>query len=237
LIRAIAVDIDGTLTDTKRVLDPLALSAISKIKVPVILVSGNTHCFTRSTAILLGTSFSFIAENGGVISYDDDTIECLSDKSICDEAYQHLGRVFQAELLDSRYRMTDVVLKRSFSVEEGNRYLDGLGLPVDLVDTDFAIHIKDRRVNKGAALLRIMEFLGICGEEVASVGDSINDIPMFEAAGFRAAVGNASPELKAISDYVARELYGRGFAEIVDYMIEKGMFEAEDAKTGLDMIF
>ncbi len=51
-----------------------------------------------------------------------------------------------------------------------------------------------------------------------------SDLPMFELAGFRASVGNASPELKRMSDYVARAKYGNGFAEIINYMNEKEMF-------------
>ena len=36
-------------------------------------------------------------------------------------------------------------------------------------------------------------------------------------------VGNGSPGLKEISDYVAKKDFGRGFAEIVDYMIAEEM--------------
>jgi len=48
---------------------------------------------------------------------------------------------------------------------------------------------------------------------------------MFELAGFRASVGNASSELQADLDYVAKAEYGNGFAEIINYMNEKEMFQ------------
>ncbi|MCX6674612.1 MAG: HAD hydrolase family protein [Methanothrix sp.] len=60
--------------------------------------------------------------------------------------------------------------------------------------------------------------------EFAAIGDSNSDLPMYRLAGFRASVGNASPELKQISDYVARAEYGKGFAEIINYMNEQKMF-------------
>jgi len=44
---------------------------------------------------------------------------------------------------------------------------------------------------------------------------------MFRLAGYRASVGNASAELKSISDYVAQAKFGNGFAEIVNHMIEQ----------------
>ncbi|HSD58211.1 MAG TPA: HAD hydrolase family protein, partial [Methanotrichaceae archaeon] len=69
MIRAMAVDIDGTLTDMKRVLCPAAVEAVRSLEVPVVLVTGNTHCFTRAVSVLLGTPRIFIAENGGVVSH------------------------------------------------------------------------------------------------------------------------------------------------------------------------
>jgi hydroxymethylpyrimidine pyrophosphatase-like HAD family hydrolase len=66
--------------------------------------------------------------------------------------------------------------------------------------------------------------MGLDPREFAAIGDSLSDMPMFEMVGFRAAVGNASPDLKAISDYVAKAKYGAGFAEIIDYMTDRKMF-------------
>lgn len=63
--------------------------------------------------------------------------------------------------------------------------------------------------------------MGLSLRDFAAVGDSRSDIPMFELAGFRAAVGNADRKLKAVSDFVALAEYGVGFAEIVDFMAEQ----------------
>jgi hypothetical protein len=57
----------------------------------------------------------------------------------------------------------------------------------------------------------------------AAIGDSKSDLPMFRLAGYSASVGNARPELKEISDYVAQAKYGNGFAEIIDHMIREKM--------------
>ncbi|MDD1758624.1 MAG: HAD hydrolase family protein, partial [Methanotrichaceae archaeon] len=113
--------------------------------------------------------------------------------------------------------------QRDFDVQAATRQLQVIGLEVELIDTVFAVHIKDARVNKGTGLKRVAERLRIPLEEFAAVGDSNSDIPMFELAGFRASVGNASPELKAISDYVAGDYYGRGFLEIAKHMNEYRM--------------
>jgi phosphoglycolate phosphatase len=224
LIHAIAVDIDGTLSDQNRVLCPSAVEAMRRLKVPVVLTTGNTHCFTRTVSVLLGTPRIFIAENGGVVSHSENDVETLADPAVCLEAYRQLSEVFPLEVYNSsRYRFTDIALKRNFDVSEASRYVKARSLPVDILDTTYAVHIKDKRVDKGTGLQRVAERMGIGLEEFAAVGDSTSDIPMFELAGFKASVNNAHPDLKAISDYVAKAPYGQGFAEIVKYMGEQRM--------------
>jgi len=224
LIKAVVFDIDGTLTDMERRLDPLAVEALAWLEVPAILATGNVHCFTRATAILLGASKLFIAENGGVISYPGDEIEILADRPLCEKAYECLRKRFPVERHDGRYRMTDIVLKRNFDVEKALRHLEDRGLKVDLLDSEFAVHIKDPKVDKGKALLKVMDHLALDRSEVAAVGDSISDLPMFKVAGFCAAVANGSPKLKEVADYVSKSKYGKGAHEIVDHMIQEGMF-------------
>jgi hypothetical protein len=225
LIQAVALDIDGTLTDDKRLLCPPAVEAVSRLnsRAQVILVTGNVHCFTRAAAVLLGTSRTFIAENGGVISWGERDLELLSDPSVSREAYLRLKEVYPLTRMDSRYRMTDLVVESNFNVEEAESLLEAWGLEADLVDSGFAVHIKDGTVDKGRALARVMERLGLRKEEVAAIGDSISDLPMFQVAGFRASVANGVPELKAESDYVSKFEFGAGFCEIVDQMVDREM--------------
>jgi len=224
MIRALAVDIDGTLTDQNRVLCPAALQALRGLKVPVVLSTGNSHCFTRAVCVLLGTPHIFIAENGGVLSYSEDEMQILADLKVCEDAFQKLSAEFPLQRYSSsRYRFTDIALKRNFDVLAADRRAQELGLPVHIIDTTFAVHIKDRRVNKGTGLTRIAQHFNLDPLEFAAIGDSMSDRPMFEVAGFRASVGNGSPGLKEISDYVAKKDFGRGFAEIVDYMIAEEM--------------
>mgnify|MGYP000892592483 CR=1 FL=1 len=226
MIKALAVDIDGTLTDMRRILCPAALLAMRRLNVPVILSTGNTHCFSRTVSVLLGTPRIFIAENGGVLSYSEDELEILANQQVCEDAFLKLSGEFDLKKYDSsrhKYRFTDVILQRDFDLEALVRRAEELRLPVDIVDTAFAVHIKDRSVNKGTGLIRIARHMNLDPAEFAAVGDSMSDKPMFERAGYRASVGNARPGLKEISDYVAQKDFGEGFAEIVDHMIREGM--------------
>jgi phosphoglycolate phosphatase len=226
MIRALVVDIDGTLSDRNRVLCPAAVEAMRMLKMPVVLATGNTHCFTRAVTVLLGTPRIFIAENGGVVSHSEEEMEVLADLKICEDAFEKLALVFPLQRYNSaRYRFTDIALQRNFDVSAAIAYAEEHGLAVDILDTTYAVHIKDKRVDKGTGMKRVAERMGIDLREFAAIGDSNSDRAMFELAGFRASVGNAASELKGVSDYAAKRSYGNGFAEIVEYMIHHNMFE------------
>ncbi|MGN0971060.1 MAG: Cof-type HAD-IIB family hydrolase [Aristaeellaceae bacterium] len=64
------------------------------------------------------------------------------------------------------------------------------------------VEISDEGATKGAALAMLAKRLGVAREEIACIGDSDNDLSMFDSAGLRFAVGNAVPELKARADVV-----------------------------------
>jgi phosphoglycolate phosphatase (TIGR01487 family) len=227
LIRALVVDIDGTLTDQNRVLCPQAVEALRCIKLPVILATGNTHCFTRTVSVLLGTPKIFISENGGVVSYSEKEMEILADLEKCEKAFEELSQIFPLERYNSdstRYRFTDIALKRNFDITKAAEYVRAHGLEVEIIDTAFAVHIKDRKVSKGTGLLRVAEKMGLHPKQFAAIGDSGSDLPMYEIAGYRASVANATSELKEASDYVAPSSYGLGFAEIVKHIYEERMF-------------
>lgn len=67
-------------------------------------------------------------------------------------------------------------------------------------------------VDKGQGVRRMLEMLNLDPQRVMAVGDSDNDIPMLEAVGFAVAMGNASPGVKAVADWVAPSIDEDGAA-------------------------
>ena len=65
------------------------------------------------------------------------------------------------------------------------------------------LEILRRGVDKGSALQKLAERLGIAPEQVIAVGDSRNDLSMIRYAGTGLAVANACDELKQAADAVA----------------------------------
>ncbi|MNN24654.1 Stress response protein YhaX [compost metagenome] len=62
---------------------------------------------------------------------------------------------------------------------------------------------------------------GIPAEQVAVMGDSYNDLPMFEMAGYRIAMGNAAPILKKTADFITGNHAENGVAEGLQHLLEK----------------
>lgn len=64
------------------------------------------------------------------------------------------------------------------------------------------LEINAAGADKGGALLRLAELLGIRREETMAFGDGENDISMLQMAGFGVAMENAEPHIKAVADHI-----------------------------------
>ncbi len=67
-------------------------------------------------------------------------------------------------------------------------------------------------VDKGYGLRHLCKLLGIDIRRVLAIGDADNDIPMLEAAGTAVAMGNATPGVLAVADWVAPNVDQHGAA-------------------------
>lgn len=223
MVKAVAVDIDGTLTDEKRRLHLGAVEGIRKLeslRIPVILATGNILCVTETISTIVGTTGPLIAENGGIVKdIKTGEIHYLGDVTKPKAALEHLEGLFDLQLTpNSELRLTDVALLRTVPAEKIRGALDGFD--VDVVDTKFAIHIKDPKVNKGTALLKVSEVMGIGPEDMAAVGDSENDREMLKISNIGISVGEDA--LGDVCHHVTTEGYGEGCVKALDYLISMG---------------
>lgn len=65
------------------------------------------------------------------------------------------------------------------------------------------IEVNGAGVNKGRALVRLGQRLGISREEIMAFGDGANDLQMLKEVGIGVAMENAKEELKEAADYIA----------------------------------
>ncbi len=219
-MEAIAVDIDGTITDPTRKLSVSALKALRKAEsmgVPVILVTGNILCFTRATSVLIGTSGGLVAENGGVI-YSRGEVKVLGNIKKAEKAYKYLKSKYLVEKVQfSDFRVSEVAIWRTIPeslVKETLKDFD-----VEIYDTKFAIHLTDPTVNKGLSFKLVANDMGLNTDDIIAIGDSENDIDFLKVAGLKVAVANADNKLKKMADYVTHKEYGDGVAEALKKFI------------------
>ena len=81
------------------------------------------------------------------------------------------------------------------------------------------IHITHKDASKKQALSRLLDYLKVKKENVMVVGDTGNDLPLFEAAGLKVAMGNATKELKEEADYVTLNVEQDGLALAIEKYI------------------
>jgi len=83
------------------------------------------------------------------------------------------------------------------------------------------IEINHHDATKGHGVTLLAKHYGIDMKDVAVMGDSYNDLPMFEVAGYRIAMANAAPILKETSDFISISHDEDGVAVGIRHLLEK----------------
>lgn len=76
-------------------------------------------------------------------------------------------------------------------------------------------------VSKWSGILRLAGQWGIAPEEIAAIGDDVNDIPMLAGAGLGVAVENAPPEVQAAAVRIAPRHDADAVAAVVEWILEE----------------
>jgi len=84
----------------------------------------------------------------------------------------------------------------------------------------YLVEVLTKGVNKAFGLEKLAKELNIQPSEIAAIGDAANDIEMLEYAGLAIAMGNASEEVKAISDIVTDTNENNGVIKAIDQLIQ-----------------
>lgn len=225
MFKAIATDIDGTITDSKLRIDPDAIVKIREFEdegVPVILISGHGLCSVETLSEYIGTSGALVAENGCLaVQKRWGAPVMVGSRDVTEAAYrflkQELGdRVILKPL--NKYRLVDLSLRRTFDADEANELLRRKRIPASVVDSGFALHIIDVKANKGVGLVKAAELMGIKPSEIIGIGDGGNDYQFIKLAGYGIALGQAPEEVKRIADYVTDKTYAQGFLEAAEHI-------------------
>lgn len=222
----LAVDIDGTLTDDRRALDPRVLPALREwaAEAPVVVATGKALPYPVALCEFLATPVRVIAENGGAVYIDredagDGDLRFTGDR----EAAAAVAREYEAEGYDvgwgrtdfvNRWRETEFAVAHDSPLEPLERIAADHGMSV--VDTGFAYHVKSPDVDKGRGLRAAARVLDRDPAEFVAVGDSENDAELLALVGQSFAVANADATARTAADTVCEDGYGDGFLEAVE---------------------
>ncbi|MBW4442020.1 MAG: Cof-type HAD-IIB family hydrolase [Plectolyngbya sp. WJT66-NPBG17] len=83
----------------------------------------------------------------------------------------------------------------------------------------YYLDVTHPRANKGTVVDRLSQLLEIPRQEIATIGDMPNDVPMFERSGVSIAMGNASLEVQKQAHYVTTSYEDEGFANAIERFI------------------
>ena len=87
----------------------------------------------------------------------------------------------------------------------------------------FLIEVMNKKANKGHAVKLMAEMLDINPDEIMSIGNEKNDIPMLEQTGFPVAMENAVDELKKHAKFITKSNLQNGVAYAINKLIDNNL--------------
>ncbi len=247
MYKAIFMDVDGTIRDSKRILKKRTIEAIKKVSesgIIVVLCSGRPRKYTEDISKKCHASRYIITSNGGEIyDYQEKKVMYASvmDKKACLELYKIAQKadiryimnvgdrrtvnklhvfdgsevklkidietflkendVIQCTLADSKYETIknlrqDIEKVKNIEIKNLHKSLINSNYPkrgtiyYDIANCDSC---------KGVAVKKLCEILNIDLKDVIAMGDSDNDLSMFDIVGHSVAMGNANENVKRTS--------------------------------------
>ena len=227
-------DIDGTLlsNDTHQIPES-ALNAIAAAQ-------KNGHLAFINTGRTLRTMPAFLKELGfdGFLCGCGTRIVCrgetllahsLSEEErsrIIDlmeewqiEAFLEGSEDVYCQRRDYRQKVMNIVLV-SDNPANSDAFIRSITSFIDVIDRGKGMYeCVPKGFSKASAMQLLSEHLNISMDNTWAFGDSSNDLPMFEAAGLKIAMGNAVPELKKKADIVAYSNHIDGAAKAIEQYI------------------
>lgn len=221
-----AVDIDGTITENgggRIHLDALdALRRLTNMGHNVIFVTGRSSVEGFLLSVFGGTTKAAVGENGGCITLDSNEHILLGSIEECKTALNliqsSIDNVVEKPVFP---RMTEVVLERTFDLNDARRVLSEKKLDVELSDSQYAYHINSSGIDKGSGFKEIMKKMTINPNDVIAIGDSATDVPLFRVAKTSVALGNAADDVKSEANIVVSAKAGDGVLEALDKLAPK----------------
>ena len=224
--KTFAVDIDGTITENgggRIHLDALeALRRLTNMGHDVIYVTGRSSVEAYLLSVFGGTRKIAVGENGGCIAFDADNHVLLGNIAECNRAFELIKNNIDGVQKKPVFpRLTEVVLERTFDITDARKLLSENNIDVELSDSQYAIHINSKGIDKGTGFTELMKKFNILTKDVIAIGDSATDVPLFKVAKTSVALGNASDAVRSEATMTVSGCSGDGVLEALDKLAPK----------------
>ena len=226
--KAIAVDIDGTITDYNKKLHLEAIQSLRRLEdagIPIILATGNVRAITYGLWRFIGASGPMVCENGGVVWHPDWNGPIVrADGERARECATKMAQDIEIDpkgITTNAWRESEWCLFADEDLDAVNNWVsNSIYSDLSVVRTGFAIHLMEPHLSKGEGLKVALEKMGLSPEDVLAVGDAPNDIPMFQLVGHSVAVGGCFDSLAAVAKVISPHPHGDTFAPLVDAILK-----------------
>lgn len=267
-IKAIALDLDGTLVGSNHHVSDInkfAVKKAAKYGMNIILASGRPFAGIRNIAkeIELAKFSGFVVGANGA---------CVVDMKTGDKVgYQNIPKNLYLELFEFIHSLDGITLltydDESMLIEENHPNAHAIAkellIPMHLVDNLFHyleqpvnkfiltgeatnlaeairllkekfkgrlecvyggglfIEIMPLGVSKAEGLKLLMYRLNLTAKNLMCIGDSANDLQMFDYAGFSVAMDNACDEIKKRASMITDSCEKNGVASAIEYLFNQ----------------
>jgi Cof subfamily protein (haloacid dehalogenase superfamily) len=159
---------------------------------------------TEKAWLALDQAGDYVDHEIRTIQTQPSIVPSFDRPGMIDQAYKIVGVSKDFELLAQCERDLAAELGASATVARSQLYYLDVTHPL---------------ANKGYAVRRLSELLGVPLAAIATIGDGRNDMAMFAVAGRSVAMGNADPQVQKAADFVTSSNEEDGFALAVERWI------------------
>ncbi len=238
--RAIALDLDGTLTNHEKVVTPKTREALLQASAKgavIILASGRPTYGIEPVAECLELN----KQGGYILSYNGGNIvnaktgEKLFSQFLPDEVIPELyayaeenghallgyaGNEIITEMPDDQYvKEESRINKMNIDMLKAEEELvEKLGDRMDIFrSAPFFLELVPKGIDKAKSLSRLLTKINLTPADMIAFGDGYNDLSMLKLAGMGVAMENAAPEVRAEADYVTLSNEEDGVAAALEH--------------------
>ena len=273
MIKAVFIDIDGTLVNSKKEITEKSKDAIKKCiknNIKIILASGRSRLHASEKIEQINGSPYSISSNGAdaydleknieiysesipkkilnnLLKYADENdykialnydFELIMNKAFYPDEENKVRSIdFLKDIINTRKIVQCIVSNKDMEkMKKFKEYLhsNNIDLKIEneskrLIDNSlppskhYFCDLVSKKVSKGEAVKRICNYLGLKDDEIAVIGDGINDVAMFELTKYSVAMENASAEVKKSANYVTNSNDEDGVANILYKILNNEM--------------